>query len=229
MCIRDRAGALWFGRTLAANGALVRLLVPPEPPAPEAVLKASAEITRERYPGADAVVVESSSHACISADGFPVFSAHEYIKVLTEAGRKANELRSFPLSAGESVDPIGVRLIKPDGRWVMLDPNQNSITRTNAVGEPGSVEIRIPGLEVGDLVSAETMHMTLNVSNGAAWCAGKVSRSPYPVRHLVYIFLNSCNDPAPPAPPAYSGFAYTNRIDTDIRYCIHTWELWDAQ
>jgi hypothetical protein len=222
------AGALWFGRALAANGALARLLVPPEPPAPEAILKASAETTCERFPGADAVVVAYKIHACISAAGIPVVLSHEYIKVLTEAGRRANELRSFPLSGGESFSLIRARIIKPDGRWVMLDPDQNSITKTNAVGEPGSVEIRIPGLEVGDLVSVETMRSARNVSNGAAWCAGTVSHSRYPVRHLVYNFLNSCNDPVPPAPPAYSGFTYTNSVFANNSSCNHTWELWGA-
>ena len=229
------AGALWFGRALASNGALARLLVPPEPPAPEAILKASAETTRERFPGADAVFIDRQVYACFKTNSPSFMILDDYVKILTEKGRCENAVQSFPFITGHEGVSVGyVEIVKPDGRLVVIAPESNScVTVDNTpMSNAGHDETRkilrlnVPGLEVGDLLRVSVLRMLMNATGPDDLFDRIAGLDSYPIRHLIIEMLVPAYTlirESSPHIPASSTVTYTKETSADGNIA-HRWE-----
>ena len=132
-----------------------------------AALEAAAAVTAERYPDADEVLVSDRQYARYAADGTYVLWHEEYVKVLTEEGRRKRSTLSthftIPYQRGPQDCRIElVEIIKPDGTTVPIDIEAQS----RLMVDPGSmaqniynpndkvIRLNIPGLEVGDVLHA---------------------------------------------------------------------------
>ncbi|MBP5672086.1 MAG: DUF3857 domain-containing protein [Victivallales bacterium] len=136
----------------------------------KALLETVKDITREKYPDADDVLVDDYLHTTYQENGKSVTFDDQAFKILTEPGKNSN--RTITLHFNESYGKAEVLLAeiyKPDGRVVKVDiekqtkvmvdrsqmssniydPNQKVITTT------------IPDLEVGDTLRFVTRHETI--------------------------------------------------------------------
>lgn len=222
------AVALLLCEGLAMNGALARLLVSAEPPVPEAILKASAETTRERYPGADAVVVEYKIFGGGTKDGCAYSSAHEYIKILTEEGRRKNEFLTYQVvSNNETISISRARVIKPNGQWTEIDPEASSFNRLDDEGVQIGLDIHMAGLAAGDLVWVQSFRHSKSEADPCEWCSGRVTKRIYPVRHLsyhLYVHGNRLMSSAIPVPSVLTGFSYSVERPYNGT-SVYKWEL----
>lgn len=160
------AGACLTGQILAEKRYLVRVLCPDPLPAPQAVLDASSLATTNRFPGADAVIVDREVYAGIKANGDAIVVLGEYFKVLTVKGCREKSSWTFPLfTTHDRVIMTEVEIIKPDGRVIVIarggvNSESNSCVTVEDVPMPhGSsagtgrlFRLNVPGLEVDDLV-----------------------------------------------------------------------------
>ncbi len=131
----------------------------------KAALAAAREVTPDKYPDADAVVVDRATWVRYRADGTEVQWQDHYDKVLTEKGRRqCRTLASYftiPYQRGPEDCKISlVEVVKPDGRAVPVDLAKNSRVMVDSrsmganIYNPNHKVIRvsIPHLEVGDVL-----------------------------------------------------------------------------
>ena len=129
----------------------------------KAALAAAREVTPDKYPDADAVVVDRATWVRYRADGTEVQWQDHYDKVLTEKGRRqCRTLASYftiPYQRGPEDCKISlVEVVKPDGRAVPVDLAKNSRVMVDSrsmganIYNPNHKVIRvsIPHLEVGE-------------------------------------------------------------------------------
>ncbi|NLF18499.1 MAG: DUF3857 and transglutaminase domain-containing protein, partial [Lentisphaerae bacterium] len=169
--LRRRAAPRAISRGCALVAALAVLAAVPArglPDAPEgglldmpAVLAAAAAVDRERFPNADDVLIDDMILCEYQADGTAVTLDDTCIKVLTEKGRRDQQVltRHFTLPFG-TASFLLVQVIKPDGRViavdleaqsrVMVDPSQ---MQSNIYNPDSKVlQVTLPELSPGDLV-----------------------------------------------------------------------------
>ncbi|MFP4105423.1 MAG: DUF3857 domain-containing protein [Phycisphaerae bacterium] len=126
-------------------------------------VKRAADVTAEKYPDADQVVVDRAFHVKYKEDGTHVQWHDEYRKVLTEKGRRANGTLStyFTIPYQRGLQDCNVPLleiIRPDGTVVPIDVKANSKLMINPgsmsanIYNPNSkvLRVNVPGLKVGD-------------------------------------------------------------------------------
>lgn len=126
-----------------------------------AAIKAAASVDRERFPNADDVLIDDTILVEYQADGTAVTVDDTCLKVLTEKGRRDNQIlsRNFTLPFG-TASFLLVQVIKPDGQVVpvdlaaqsriMVDPSQMGANIYNP--DDKVLQVTIPELAIGDLV-----------------------------------------------------------------------------
>ena len=134
-----------------------------------AVLKSAAQITRDKYPNADDVLVDDMIRVRYEADGTSIETDETYMKVLTEKGKRENRSlsRHFTASYGDANFDI-LEIIKPDGTVIPIDVKKNSKLMINPSGmgsniyNPNSkvIRVNIAGFEVGDTLHYVTRRWT---------------------------------------------------------------------
>lgn len=129
------------------------------------VFQVAAGVTREKYPDADEVLVAGVQRIRYEEDATYVQWHEEYVKLLTEAGRRAHRTISthftIPYQRGpEDCSVPLVEIMKPDGTIVAVDVEKQS----RVMIDPGSmsaniynpnskiIQVNVPGLEVGDVL-----------------------------------------------------------------------------
>ena len=102
------------------------------------VLAAAKEVTAERYPDADYVVIDNLIAAKYNADGTDTSVDDEYVIALTESGRRHLSTASVWYSASYGSARIEcAEIVKKDGRVVPVDVAANS-RETIDTGQMGS-------------------------------------------------------------------------------------------
>jgi len=150
------------GSLFVLSPALLALQPPPEI---SAIVPASQSVTPERFPNADTVVLENVQRVEVNAEGGSVRKTLARTKALTEKGRR--DLLTYSTSFNTDygyAKVIALRIIKPDGSVVTLDPVKQSAVQQDP--SSGSMNIYDPaekmlvasisGVQVGDLVEIET-------------------------------------------------------------------------
>ncbi len=142
----------------------------PTPPTPPelldraAMLEAAKEITREKYPNADEVLVGNHVRVSYQADGAYVQWHEEYLKILTEKSKRAHQTVSsyftIPYQQPDGCAIPVLEIIKPDGETKVID----AMAKSKVMINPGSMsaniyntndkirQVAVPGLEIGDVL-----------------------------------------------------------------------------
>ncbi len=172
-----------------------------------AVLEAAEEVTAERHPNADDVLVDDHIRVQYNADGTSVTWDDWYVKILTEKGRKKRALLSLyftqPYSLPEDVQVRCLELIKPDGTVQAVDvARQSRITINRSqmaanIYNPKSkiLQVTVPNLEVGDVVHYITYKRVRHPRVKNVWADLQIFEYTSPIQHYIYEVL------APPDRP----------------------------
>lgn len=127
----------------------------------EVVLQQAREVTSERYPDADDVMIDDRIVVRYETDGRAVTWDDTVMKVLSEKGKNDNRVLSrYFTESYNRVHYSLVQVIRPDGQilpvdlakqsQIMVDPSQ---MRSN-IYDPNSkiLQVTLPELQVGDLI-----------------------------------------------------------------------------
>ena len=159
------------------------------------VIEAARGITLQAYPNADDVLVDNYVLATYQADGTGEQWDDQYVKVLTEKGKRDQQSisRYFDLPY-ETSSVKRVELIKPDGRVipidvakqsrVMVDPSQ--INMNIYAPNQKILRVSIPGLEIGDVCRVLSYHRTMKSRVPDTWSDYTVLEYTSPIKHLIY-------------------------------------------
>jgi transglutaminase-like putative cysteine protease len=161
-CMKIRFVLLATGSLLVLSPDLHALQAPPEI---SSIVSASQGVTPERFPNADTVVLENIQRVEVNAEGGAVRKSLSRTKAITEKGRR--DLLTYSTSFNTDygyAKVIALRIIKPDGSVVTLDPAKQSAIQQDP--SSGSMNIydpaekmlvaSIPGVQLGDIVEVET-------------------------------------------------------------------------
>lgn len=135
------------------------------------VLPTLKDVTLEKYPDANVVTVAHGLRIDYRADGTYTQVDEHYVKIMTEAGRKANtRLYSFftiPYQLEEDCKIPLAEIIKPDGKTVSVDVSTAALSIFGSgmdanIYNPNDkmLTLNLPGLEVGD-----TLHYIMYDNN----------------------------------------------------------------
>lgn len=130
-----------------------------------AALSVAREVSSEGYPDAEEVLIAAKLHVRYNRDATYTQWHEEYVKVLTEKGRRNHRTLSsyftIPYQRGPQDCAIKlVEIIKPDGSSANIDV----ATQGRIMVDPGSmsqniynpnskiIEVNVPGLEIGDVL-----------------------------------------------------------------------------
>lgn len=170
---------------------------PPEdfPLVSDAVVAAAADVTVARFPDADRVLVDDRVREIYEADGTSIVWDDEYVKVLTEKGRRDGSSYSMRFNASYGTTFVyRAEIIKPDGRVVAVDTERYSRVMT----EPGQMgqniydpnnkvlNFSLPGLEVGDLCHVISCRITSKARMADTWADFAVFEYNLPILKLDY-------------------------------------------
>ncbi len=150
-------------------------------------------MTAEVYPNADDVVVDEYIHTVYQADGTYQTWDDEYIKVLTEKGKRSHQMlsRHFTLPYG-TVEVTELAVIKPDGTVVEVDVAANSRVMVNPgqmsanIYNPNSkiLQVSVPGLEIGDTLHIRSFRDTVKASVPDTFSDYTVFEYTAPIKHI---------------------------------------------
>jgi len=161
----------------------------------EAVLLAARDVTPEKYPDADDVLVDDLIRETYQPDGTSVNTDDTYIKVLTDKGRQENRTLSFHFTIPYSrVRVETVEVIKPDGTTVGVDVEQQSrvMTDPSQMGQniynPNDkvLQVSVPALDVGDVLHYFSIRETVKPRVPDTWSDYMVFEYTSPIRRLTY-------------------------------------------
>lgn len=168
---------------LAALAALVR--ADPATDMPEAfradpaqVVAAAARATTARFPDADSVVVDDRLHARFEADGSDIAWDDEWVKVLTEKGRRAYATVSLDYNAcyGDTgilaVEIVGTNgVVRPvDFTRTLKTATDNASLDSNIVDPLArTLSCAVPGLAVGEVRHVRVWRRTRKARMRGAW------------------------------------------------------------
>lgn len=161
----------------------------------DAVMAVAAEVTAERFPDADSVLVDDHIIEQYEPDGTSVSYDDTFFKVLTEKGRReASTLsRRFTLPYGEAAFTL-VEVIKPDRTRlpvdlasmsrVMVDRSQmgSNIFNPNAK----VLQVTVPDVAIGDVVRYVARRETVKPRVPNTWSDYQVFEYTSPILRLVY-------------------------------------------
>ncbi len=159
-----------------------------------AVIKTTSLATAEIYPDADEVLLDDHMLITYKADGtFSVWD-DEFVKVLTEKGKREN--LTMRMHFNQAYDTIEVKLleiIKKDGSIVPVDvAKQSKVMVDNSqmgsnIYDPNHkiLTVNVPGLEIGDIIRCVTYnnHFKTRVPN--TWYAEYPIEGESPIKHLI--------------------------------------------
>jgi len=157
----------------------------PPPDMPEAfraraadVIAAAAEATPARYPDADSVVLDDRFHTRYEPDGSSLAWEDEWIKVLTEKGRRAHAAESLSFSAryGDAAF-LCVEIIGTNGAVRAVDFARTLKTATDNAGLGSNIidpldkkiSCTVSGLAVGEVRHLRVLRRTRKAILRDAW------------------------------------------------------------
>jgi transglutaminase-like putative cysteine protease len=159
------------------------------------VLETARGLTAEVYPNADTVWVSEHIRDTYAADGTSVMWDDEYIKVLTEKGKRDRRTLSlyYTLPYGTAAFKR-VEVIKPDGTVTAVDVARQSrvmVDRTQMkanIYNPNAkiLKVAVPGLEVGDVLHLVSTRCTVKARVPNTWSQYRVFEHTSPIKHVSY-------------------------------------------
>jgi transglutaminase-like putative cysteine protease len=170
---------------------------PPPPPLLDAaqVMAAAALVTTGAYPNADEVLVDELTHTRYEAAGTAVTWDDQYVKVLTEKGKREGRSMSFSFTLPyDTVTVVRAEILRPDGTALAVDLASQSRVMVSPdqmdknIYNPNQkiLTVGLPGLEVGDVYHVTTRNDTLKARVPDAWADFAVFEYTSPIRRLVY-------------------------------------------
>ncbi len=154
-----------------------------------AEITASAKnVTAERFPDADSVLVYDLEEITYQPDGLGTSTDDFYQKVLNESGRKQLRELSFRYnSTYEKLEVLAVEIIRPDGKTVKIDPASgretiNSSQMGSNIYDPANkvFTIAVPGLEIGDMLHVRRRETSLKARVPGQWSGYNVLQADVP-------------------------------------------------
>lgn len=203
-----------------------------------AVIKSADQVTTEKYPNADDVLIDDFIRVEYQADGTSVTWDDEYTKVLTEKGKREHRTRSlhFTLPYG-TAEVLILEIIKPDGTIVPIDIAEQSRVMVNRaqmsanIYNPNSkiLNIGLPALEIGDTYHILTRSVTVKPRVPDTWSDYSVFEYTNPIKHLTYEVSGPIERPLKrielkdeiPGTVSYTS-------SSDEKRTVHRWEVKDV-
>ena len=195
----SRSLILPFAFTAVLSAAVLADGLPPMPKElladPAVVMRAAADVTARRFPDADIVIMEDRAHTVYEADGTDVTCNDEWVKILTEKGRRACAMLSLDVSlrygdaAIEQVEIAGtngvVRSI--DFARTLKMATDNSSTAANIYDSlDKTLSCAVPGLAVGEMRHVRYCRRTLKPRMKGTWADRQLFEYTSPIIHGVY-------------------------------------------
>lgn len=170
----------------------------------EKVLASAAKADLNRFPDADTVLVDDFEMVEYNPDGSGRHWDENYVKVLTEKGKRETRTLSLDFTLPYSRAHVLVgEIIKPDGRVVpidiaansreMVDPSQMGSNIYNPNDK--ALQVSAPGLEIGDVIHWLAFVEEFKPRMERTWCGYFVLESTNPV--LAYTVEVSAPDAMP--------------------------------
>jgi transglutaminase-like putative cysteine protease len=168
------------------------------------VIAEAKAVTAEKYPDADTVLVSEYQHTEFKADGSHDGLDDEYIKVLTEAGRKESRERSMGFDAAYGgLEVLAVEVIKPDGTVVKHDPAKvakEQVDRADMAAniyDPNQkmVVTAVPEIEIGDTVHFLVHSWESKARMQGAFADTSLLESTMPMLHVTYEYVGPKDHP----------------------------------
>ena len=158
-------------------------------------LSAAADITPEKYPNCDTVTVDEKNVQVYKKDGTGVNQDEEFVKILTEKGKKDRRTIALHYRLPYSTVEIPlVEIIKPNGSVQKVNVAANAKESIDSgemaanIYDPSAkvLEVNIPSLEVGDLIHDVSRTITSRAIVPGEFADGNVFEGTGAIRHLVY-------------------------------------------
>lgn len=159
------------------------------------ILSDSTEVTSEKFPDADDVLMDSVTFVEYNADGTSVTYDDTYVKVLTEKGRRGAMTDSLHFNVVYCTNEIiAAQVIKADGSVQNVDVERNTsiMTDTSSMGsniyDPNDkiLKISYPGVEIGDIVRLAFKETEYKVRVPDMWFDYRTFESFSPIRRYTY-------------------------------------------
>jgi len=205
----------------------------------DTVMTAAREVTAARFPDADRVLVDDHVLARYEPDGSSVTWDDEYVKVLTEKGRREGAQFSLRYNAHYGTSFVyRAEIIKPDGRVVPVDVEAYSKVSTEAgqmsqnIFDPQNkvLTCTLPGLEVGDVYHIVSCYIQSKARVPNTWSDRALFEYRLPILKLDYAIS------APPElpldktrlrMPVPGTVTHSEVVQPDGR-TLHTWRVRDV-
>jgi transglutaminase-like putative cysteine protease len=167
-------------------------------------LAAAAEVTREKYPNADDVLVDDYTRTVFQTDGTYESWNDCYQKILTEKGRRDAQTLSFyftlPYTTEKDIGVTLLEIVKPNGDLVklgaedmkrlckvMIDPN----SMKSNIYNPNSkiLKVGVPAVAVGDVVHYIYFRRVVQPRVKNSFSDLQLLEYTSPIRRMVYEIL----------------------------------------
>ena len=204
----------------------------------KAVFAKSKAVTREAYPDADAVELDSHLAIRYEADGKFIQVNDFAVKVLTEAGRDGYRVVSSWYSASYSRAKIAkVEIYKPSGKVVPVDLKRSTremiddSQMSSNIYDPSHkiIQVAVANLEPGDVLRCVLVDETFHPRVPNSFSDYHILESTNPIRHALVTI------DAPAALPLRSvvvkdqiGKTLASSVEKDARRIRYRWEASDV-
>ncbi|HVU35019.1 MAG TPA: DUF3857 domain-containing protein [Opitutaceae bacterium] len=168
------------------------------------VLAAAAEITTAKLPNCDYAVVDSHQVRTYRADGTAESQDEDFVKVLTERGRRMKRVltRNFMIPYSRA-EVIRLERIRPDGTVVPIDVAANSREASDSSQMSANIydpnfrvlQVNIPGLELGDVIHAVTRETITRAIIPGEYAEENVFEEEGYIRHITYEVIAPAGHP----------------------------------
>ncbi|HCE45870.1 MAG TPA: hypothetical protein DET40_20180 [Lentisphaeria bacterium] len=157
------------------------------------VIETTGLVTAEIYPDADEVLLDDTMLIRYKADGTFLIWDDEFIKVLTEKGKRDNLTMSLHFNqAYEKLEVRLLEIIKKNGAVVPVDVARQSRVMVNNsqmgsnIYDPNNkiLTVNIPGLEIGDIIRCVTYNDNFKTRVPNTWSAEFPIEGECPIKHL---------------------------------------------
>jgi hypothetical protein len=158
-------------------------------------LAAASEITLDKYPDCDQATVEKKLVRVYHADGTGECQDEEYVKVLTEKGKRGNRTLSLSFMLPYSTEEVTqLEVISPDGTVVPVDVAANSKEAIDDsqmeenIYDPNSriLQVNLPKVEIGDVVHSVSRQTIMRSFMPGQYAEENVFEDEGYIRHISY-------------------------------------------
>ncbi|MBR4172559.1 MAG: DUF3857 domain-containing protein [Kiritimatiellae bacterium] len=202
----------------------------------DTVIAAAREVTAEKYPDADSAMVDDAVSVAYREDGTDETWDDEYVKVLTEKGRRSVSVLTLGFNDFYgSVRVVKAEIIKADGRVIDIDVEKNSRVMIDSgqmksnIYDPRQkrMTLSIPGLEVGDIRHVLVCRETQKTRMPDAWFDYQTFEADVPIIQASYSVSVPSNRPLA---RVVLRSPITNTVTTSVSQqadgrTLHTWRV----